>query len=335
MEPANDREVRRLLEKNDRILGPLILAGDDDARRAAAGSVLVAHARPVIHGILSRYRGPDAVISEVEAEDIAATVMLRLVQRLQSVTEDEGEGIVSLADFAATLTFNAVYDFMRRRFPERTRLKNRVRYVTSRDPRFRTWSSGRGILCALESSLPPDNVAKLPPPAWRMRRNVERDSIAAAIEALLAEAGRPMLIDDLVRSLAELWHVVDVQPVELTMNAPDPARPHNIRLQKRQYLVELWRQILALRVPQRAALLLNLRDADGGNAAALFVLAAIATFDEIAAAIEVTPAQLTALWQELPLDDLAIAERLGLTRQQVINLRKAARARLARRMGTP
>jgi len=34
----------------------------------------------------------------------------------------------------------------------------------------------------------------------------------------------------------------------------------------------------------------------------------------------------------LPLEDAAIAERLGLTRQQVINLRKSARARLARRM---
>jgi hypothetical protein len=38
------------------------------------------------------------------------------------------------------------------------------------------------------------------------------------------------------------------------------------------------------------------------------------------------------LWDELPLDDLKIAARLGMTRQQVINLRKSARARLARRM---
>jgi hypothetical protein len=40
---------------------------------------------------------------------------------------------------------------------------------------------------------------------------------------------------------------------------------------------------------------------------------------------------LSALWDQLPLDDLSIAARLGVTRQQVINLRKAARARLARR----
>ena len=33
------------------------------------------------------------------------------------------------------------------------------------------------------------------------------------------------------------------------------------------------------------------------------------------------------------LDDLSIARQLGLTRQQIINLRKSARARLSRRLG--
>ena len=38
------------------------------------------------------------------------------------------------------------------------------------------------------------------------------------------------------------------------------------------------------------------------------------------------------LWNDLPLEDSAIAQLLGITRQQVINLRKTARERLARRM---
>lgn len=37
-------------------------------------------------------------------------------------------------------------------------------------------------------------------------------------------------------------------------------------------------------------------------------------------------------WNELPLAATMIAELLGETRQQVINLRKSARERLARRM---
>jgi hypothetical protein len=38
------------------------------------------------------------------------------------------------------------------------------------------------------------------------------------------------------------------------------------------------------------------------------------------------------LWNELPLEDASIASLLGVTRQQVINLRKSARERLTRRM---
>ncbi len=40
----------------------------------------------------------------------------------------------------------------------------------------------------------------------------------------------------------------------------------------------------------------------------------------------------TLLWNDLPLEDSSIAELLGATRQQVINLRKCARERLERRM---
>jgi hypothetical protein len=325
----------RLMAVNDPLLAPLIRARDDEARRVAIGAVLVTHARPVIERVLARYGGSDSAIGRAEAEDLAGTVMLRLVQRLQNVADDPEWAIASLVDFTATLTFNAVYDVLRRRYPERTRLKNRVRYVLLRDRRFRTWTTEHGAVCALASWDAHDNIAELPRPAWTTRRRVEPERVADAVEALLVAAGRPVLVDDLVRSLAEEWQIVDKPPLPVTPAAADPARTHSVRLETRQYLQSLWREILELRGPQRAALLLNLRDADGGNAVALFVFAGIATFDEIAAAMELTPERLTELWASLPLDDLAIAERLGLTRQQVINLRKAARARLGRRMGQP
>jgi hypothetical protein len=64
----------------------------------------------------------------------------------------------------------------------------------------------------------------------------------------------------------------------------------------------------------------------------LFPLTGVATFDEIAVAMEMPAAALTELWPRLPLADLEIARTLHLERQQVINLRKSARARLQRRI---
>ena len=49
-------------------------------------------------------------------------------------------------------------------------------------------------------------------------------------------------------------------------------------------------------------------------------------------AVGLTYSELRAIWDQLPLSDIAIAERLELTRQQVINSRKSARQRLARRL---
>jgi hypothetical protein len=66
--------------------------------------------------------------------------------------------------------------------------------------------------------------------------------------------------------------------------------------------------------------------------AAVLPLTGIATIREMAAALEMPAADLATLWRDMPLEDARIAERLGLTRQQVINLRKSARLRLGRRM---
>jgi len=94
----------------------------------------------------------------------------------------------------------------------------------------------------------------------------------------------------------------------------------------------LWREIAALPPRQRTALLLNLRDRDGLNALALFVLVGVTTIGDLASATGLTVERLWTIWDELPLDDLTIAGMLGVTRQQVINLRKSARERLARRV---
>jgi len=78
---------------------------------------------------------------------------------------------------------------------------------------------------------------------------------------------------------------------------------------------------------QLLGLLLSIRDSKSTT-----VLPHLGTVEEIAAIIGWEPAVLAAVWNDLPLEDDRIAAMLSLTRQQVINLRKSARARLTRRM---
>lgn len=113
---------------------------------------------------------------------------------------------------------------------------------------------------------------------------------------------------------------------------PDPAPDAASALERRTYLSSLWEEILQLPVRQAAALILNLRDENRRSAAALLPLTGVATMREIARAIGMPAERFAEIWRWLPLEDAAIAELLGVTRQQVINLRKSARERLARRM---
>jgi hypothetical protein len=324
---SQERNVVRLLDANDPFLAPLILAETEDERGEALERVILDHARPLVDLVLMRHT--DATFVGEEPEDIASTVVVRLVMRLRATATDESKAIASLADFTAALTFNAVYDAVRRRFPRRTRLKNRVRYVLLHDPRFRTERTA----CAL-ARWPP--AAGLQPPAPNVvDARFPQDRLGDAMAAILVASGGPVAVDDLVSELAEAWGIADAvaadpRAIDAVGAADDSLAT---RVESRQYLAALWREVAELRPQQRAALLLNLRDADQRNALALFVRVGIASIDAIASATGLTVEQLAAIWSELPLDDLRIAAHLGVTRQQVINLRKSARARLARRMG--
>src|SRR5262249_11439305 len=151
---------------------------------------------------------------------------------------------------------------------------------------------------------------------------------ADAVIAIITALDAPVRFDDLVRVIADLWSVVDLREVAGASSLPATQLSG---AESRETVRAVWREIQLLPPRQRCALLLNLRDGEDGNAVALLVLSGIATVADVAATVEMSMSELAEVWGQLPIDDRTIADRLGVTRQQVINLRKSARARLARR----
>jgi DNA-directed RNA polymerase specialized sigma24 family protein len=98
----------------------------------------------------------------------------------------------------------------------------------------------------------------------------------------------------------------------------------------RQMLELLWVQIGQLPLMQRRALLLHVHDDVGGSAIQLLIFTGIATLDDVAIALDYSREAMEAMWDRLPMQDLAIAEMLEMTRPQVVSLRRAARERLER-----
>ncbi len=308
---------------NDEVLAPLLAAADAASRQRALETILVQHVQPAVGSVLTRYRFP--TIREEDADDLAATIVLRVLRRLQELTPDS-DPIRRLRDYVATVSYNVVYTFLRRRYPARSRLRNRLRYRMSHDGRFAMWDDVCGL--AEWRGRKAGAVPALEKPSRTM---LDRDEPGDALQAIFEHAGGPLRLDDVVALAADLWQVVDATGGEPAEDQLSQAESPAAELETREYVAALWREIRELRPNQRAALLLNLRDVQGTNGVALLVLAEVATFDEVAAAMDMTPARLTQIWNDLPLDDLTIAAMLNISRQQVINMRRAARERLSRR----
>lgn len=321
--------MSRLRELNDPRLWPLIGAAGDAAREAAIESLIVA-AAPLVAAVLSRARRSETGMQAEDLEEAASHVNVRLVRKLRAAALFEEHAIASLDNYVAMLAYHAIHDLRRERFPQRHRLKKKLRHAFSRDPRLALWETLAGIAAGLAPWKGRTDVRARPEvdatPAMK-----DETRPADASVAILEQIGAPVGFDAFVNVVATLWNVHDAV-AERDSFPPDARRDQLTELEQRQHMELLWSEITQLPENQRIALLLNLRDSAGANALVLFLLLQIATIEELAAGLNMTAEELSQLWEHLPLNDLAIAGRLNLSRQQVINLRRSARARLSRRM---
>ena len=304
-------------------------ATDAGAEDEFAAALLCDHAIPVIRKTVARrLRGT----SDQDREDVEGEVILDLTARLKSQKQENGSAIERFSAYVAVCAQNACDRYLRRRYPGRHRLKNRLRYLIGKTPEVALWEDPEhGWICGDASSkgsapkpVPPDLASRLGP-ADRNPKDLLRQ--------VFREYPEPVELDALVGVFAEVWGIRDPIPqmelVEESIVSREPAADEVIA--GRERLEQLWREITSLPAPQRSALLLNLRDPAGGSAIWLLPAAGIATIREIAKLIEIPAEEFADLWPRLPLNDLEIAGRLEIPRQQVINLRQAARQRLARR----
>ena len=323
----------RLRELNDPALWPLIDAADEASRETAIETLVTGTLKPIIAEVLRRFRASEPGLRLEDLEELSSMVVLRMIRKLRGAAYFEEHAIGSLDGYVVTLTYRALHDFRRDRYPARYRLKKRLRYLCARDSRLATWNTPGGTAAGLSGWKGRTDVrmwASIDGHA-RTVAMANRSDPAGAVAAILEQIGGPVAFDALVDAVVDIWNVREVV-LENADSSPDIRQDQLSSLEQRQYLEKLWSEIRALPELQRAALLLNLRDTAGGNAVALFLLLQIASVAEVAEAARMSNEELDAVWEKLPLDDLAIAARLGRTRQQIINLRKAARLRLRRRM---
>lgn len=300
-------------------------------------------AEPVIRQVFrSRFRGRYAAADQVEAEDLRHDVLVRLLERFRESMADPARDVIqSFKSYVATTASNVCYEYLRQKYPRRWMLKRRIRQVLDRETHFALWKVRRGWLCGLTEWAGNPNAAVLGE-ELSLFHGSSKDArrIPPLLDRLFRLTGGPVELDRVVELVGMALGVQDHVAVPQSPEAkhdpasavPDPRADFAAKFERRRSLALLWQEILRLPMAQRTALLLNLRDAEGSGVIEVLPLAGIASKPAIAMAVGMPEQLLEEIWDDLPLPDSRIAQLLGMERQQVINLRKAARARLGRRM---
>lgn len=278
---------------------------------------------------------------EQNLEDILADARLNVLRSLRQLKEQPQQAIHNFEGYVRAIAGQAWDQQLRRMFPQRWRLKNQLRYLLSHHPDFSLWKTADGELVAGISAWKGREAEARAVPqdtSVRLAGRKGTDRLVQLLHQAFQESGAPLEIDSLVNVMEKWLGIPDTGTLEdqgnpeLLDRLPDDRDTTHQRIEHRIFLRRLWNEIILLPERQRMAILLGLRDASGYPLAPLLPLLDVASTADIAVSLNLSLQEFTTIWNQLPMDDRAIARYLHLTPQQVINLRKCARQRLGRRM---
>lgn len=323
----------------------------------AAGPVIRRIVRAKLRASLSASDGRE---QNLDALDVLGDIQLKLLRRLS----EDPSAIASVESYAAMAAYHACADYLRAKYPARTRIRNALRRTLEKTGAV--WQASGDWICGHagwrghEEPASQDWTASVAPP----RGSLNADS-PAAVERLCRHVfdsvGQPVALDDLTawihnhtggRGLEQRVsndpYATDSAPAAGILDRTAAsgrhasADAHWIAAERIRLLWDAIRQLLPW---HRAAYLLNLREGELDA----FPYYGVASIEDIRAALELDPAQsirmaealgvdpqlptshqFTACWRQFPIEDHAIAAILGVERSQVIAYRNKAIERLRR-----
>jgi RNA polymerase sigma factor (sigma-70 family) len=308
------------------------------------------HAMPIIRRVIARKS-----MDEQEKESIYGLAMAQLIEWLTALRgSPRGEEIRDFAAYVRRIARRAFGDFLDEKRPERRRLKARIRFFLKNQDLLAVWHDSEfETVCGLKQW----RERGVRPARSDRRDRLEEDPDEAAHAAvkeghprncklgpllgyLLLWVGHPVEIEVLTNAVAQIQGLNEPQRVTAPVGDDEEGVPDAYaqladdsidlegQMQMRAHLELIWKAVSTLTVKQRRVLLLSLEDTKGGSALLLFPAMRIAFQEDIARSLEMPIEEFVKLWRELPLQDIKIAEMLGIKPGNVRFQRSDARSRL-------
>ncbi|MDX2031251.1 MAG: sigma-70 family RNA polymerase sigma factor [Blastocatellia bacterium] len=346
----------------DRTLAAFLETRDTAERGRLLQELILEQAAPAVQQAL-RYRlrfyaaGGRPGAANPDAEDLYHDVLMKLVKALNQMHSREGggegsEGISEIKDFrqyAMRVAVNSCNDYLRSKYPLRTRLKDKVRDTLERHREFVVWRSEQGeLVCGLEgwgrerlSVVAGERARALEerPELLQQERLAGGEAQSIALPRLLREifewVRSPVELESLVNATAILLDIREHQfesiddessslPNQLSVEAPACDRI----LEGRVTLEKLWKEIRELPIRQRDAIIYTFNDSKGDDLLSLLFEASIVTPSQMASELGVSEERLMTIWKKMPMRNVDAAILMGVDRQTINKWRYRARKHL-------
>jgi DNA-directed RNA polymerase specialized sigma24 family protein len=352
---AKTDKIELIYAPEERVAGA---AGSDYYQQTAIDELIISHVDPVIKKILLQrlrlhFNGSHRDLSSSEAEDIYQTVVMKLFgnPRVCNLARLHNN-IDELRKYTAAIAHNVCNDFFRAKYPERNRLKDKLRDLLRRHPDFASWREQDRTLCGFANWIGCHQSNK----AERLIHEIDENSNAAEIEGLnlTALAGSqlsklvadlfcwcqgPIDIDNLIYIVAKLHGIKDCPVESLTCDnlavhrIVDPFGSHHEYIELKDLLLGLWTGLLDLPHNHRRAFIYMSQDQAGESLLHRMLREQLVTVSQIYAMLELTREELIEIWDLLPMDTQTAAAKLGVDSRLIAKWRHRATKKLAVNLG--
>ncbi|MBA3715389.1 MAG: sigma-70 family RNA polymerase sigma factor [Pyrinomonadaceae bacterium] len=134
--------------QSDELLLPFLRAARGAESDRLLSQLLTEHAAPIIKAIVTNKLGARAANTpsreSQDAEDVYSETVTHLLSRLSDCKNNpNGNLIGDFRSYVAVATYNACHAYLRQKYPQRWRLKNRLRYLLTHWKEFALWESNR------------------------------------------------------------------------------------------------------------------------------------------------------------------------------------------------
>lgn len=346
----------------DPTLLPFLQSIDPSEREHLLGELILGQAAPLVRQTLwykLRFYLDKTGASPAtpEAEDLYHDVIAKLIRVLNQLQLQDGKTrIKDFRRYTIRIAVNVCNDYLRSKYPVRTRLKDRVRDTLERHQDFDLWMSEQGqILCGLAiwrheteeiSLFDRAKMLENHPEIIKQEQFSRLDSQKIPLTETLAK------IFEWVRAPIELECLVNVTAVVLDIKEPEfeslddegsqlshrllvEGSTHDEIIEERAALEKLWSEIRQLPPNQRDTFIFSFANSRGDDLLSLLFEAGVVTPSRMAEELGMPLDRLMMIWKEMPLRNTDIAVLFGVERQQINKWRHRATKHIEKRFLKP